>query len=153
MRRKMRDIHPCLPVLLFLTSTCVWAGEPLSLNDCFKAALRRSETLATQHEVVIQAEETYHRARGAILPSVNGFYSYFHQNAPGHSCHRRGNLLDHSDALRSALFLQHHVSLRGKRETCETPGGCVGRRPSVVNGRSGALRVSSGCVRVCNPIS
>jgi outer membrane protein TolC len=32
--------------------------------------------------LVIQAEENYHRAWGAILPAINGSYSYFHQNAP-----------------------------------------------------------------------
>ena len=73
-----------LPVILFLlTPFCSWAGDTLSLNDCFKAALKRSEVLATQQELVIQAEESYRRAWGAILPSVYGSYSYFHRNAPG----------------------------------------------------------------------
>jgi len=69
-------------ILLLLTPACSWARETLSLRDCFKAALKRSEVLATQQELVIQAEENYHRAWGAILPSVTGSYSYFHRNAP-----------------------------------------------------------------------
>ncbi|MEI6971865.1 MAG: TolC family protein [bacterium] len=81
---KMRHIHPCLgAILFFLSAACLCAGEPLSLKDCFRAALKRSEVLASQQELVIQAEENYHRAWGAILPAVNGSYSYFHQNAPG----------------------------------------------------------------------
>ncbi len=80
----MKNIHLHFAVIIFiLIPTCLWAGEPLSLKDCFKAALKRSEVLATQQELVVQAEENYHRAWGAILPSVNSSYSYFHQNASG----------------------------------------------------------------------
>ena len=69
-------------ILLLLTPACSWAGETYSLKDCFKAALKRSEVLSTQQELVIQAEENYRRAWGAILPSVTGSYSYFYRNAP-----------------------------------------------------------------------
>ena len=69
-------------ILFLLTPACSWAGETLSLKDCFKAALKRSEVLATQQELVIQAEENYRVAWGAILPSVTGSYSYFHRHAP-----------------------------------------------------------------------
>jgi outer membrane protein len=69
-------------LLLLLSPACSWAGETLSLKDCYKAALKRSEVLATQQELVIQAEESYRRAWGAILPSVTGYYSYFRRNAP-----------------------------------------------------------------------
>ncbi len=80
----MKDIRLYLGVILFLfIPTCLWAGQALTLKDCFKAALKRSEVLATQHELVLQAEETYHRAWGAILPTINGSYSYFHQSGSG----------------------------------------------------------------------
>ncbi len=79
----MRNIHLCLGVIFLLTPTCLWAEESFSLKDCFKAALKRSEVLATQQELVIQAEENYNRAWGAILPSINSSYSYFHKDAPG----------------------------------------------------------------------
>jgi len=73
-----------LSVILFLlTPAYLWAGQPLTLKDCFKAALKRSEVMATQRELIVQAEETYHQAWGAIMPTINGTYSYFHQNAPG----------------------------------------------------------------------
>ncbi len=79
-----KNIRLYLGAILFLfIPTCLWATEPLTLKDCFKAALKRSEVLATQHELVVQAEETYHRAWGAILPTINGTYSYFHQAASG----------------------------------------------------------------------
>ena len=71
-----------LSIFFLLTPICLWAGETLNLKDCYKAALKRSEVLATQQELVIQAEESYRRAWGAILPSVTGYYSYFRRNAP-----------------------------------------------------------------------
>jgi len=80
----MKSIYLYLSVILFvLTPAFLWAGEPLTLKDCFKAALKRSEVLANQQELVLQAEETYHRAWGAIRPAVNGSYSYFYRHAPG----------------------------------------------------------------------
>jgi outer membrane protein len=70
-------------VLALAFPACGWAGDPLTLDDCFKAALKRSDVLAAQQELVVQAEENFHKAWGAILPSINGSYSYFHANAPG----------------------------------------------------------------------
>ena len=48
----------------------VYKNHLLTLNDAFKAALIRSETLATQQELVTQAEENYNRAWGSILPNI-----------------------------------------------------------------------------------
>ena len=72
-------------IFLYLAPSCLWAGEPLGLKDCFKAALKRSEVLANQQELVFQAEENYHRAWGNILPSINGSYSYLIQDKSGAS--------------------------------------------------------------------
>ena len=77
----MRSVYVFLTIVFFLTPA--WSQDSLTLQDCFKAALKRSEVLATQQELVIQAEQTYHRAWGTILPSINGSYSYFHPDAPG----------------------------------------------------------------------
>jgi outer membrane protein len=78
----IKTYFPLVIILFLLTPACSWAGETFNLNDCFKAALKRNEVLATQQELVIQAEEIYRRAWGAILPSVTGSYSYFYRNAP-----------------------------------------------------------------------
>ncbi|MBN1255085.1 MAG: TolC family protein [Deltaproteobacteria bacterium] len=45
--------------------------------------MKRSEILATQQELVVQAEENYNRAWGSILPTIEGSYSYFYRNAEG----------------------------------------------------------------------
>jgi len=82
--RKMKNTCLYLGIVIFLlTPTWSGAGELFSLNDCFRAALKRSEVLATQQELISQAESSYHKAWGAILPTINSSYTYFHQNAPG----------------------------------------------------------------------
>ncbi len=73
------NLYPAA-ILLLLVPSYASAQQPLSLKDCFKAALKRSEVLATQQELVVQAEENYHRAWGAVFPSINASYTYFHQS-------------------------------------------------------------------------
>lgn len=52
------------------------AAQALTLNDYFAAALRRSEVIATQSELIRQAEERYRQATGALLPTIDGVGSY-----------------------------------------------------------------------------
>jgi outer membrane protein len=70
-------------IISILYPSSLWAGQKLTLKDCFQAALKRSEILATQQELVVQAEENYNRAWGSILPTIEGSYSYFYRNAEG----------------------------------------------------------------------
>ena len=80
----MKKYYAGLGMILWLLGPAwAWAGETRDLQDCFKAALKRSEVLLTQQELVIQAEENYQKSWGAILPAVNGSYTYFHRQAPG----------------------------------------------------------------------
>ncbi len=48
----------------------------LSFRQCYQLALSRSEVLADQQEQVVQAEEQYKQAVGALLPSITGLASY-----------------------------------------------------------------------------
>lgn len=110
----MKNIYFYLGILLFLfIPSVLWAGERLSLNDCFKAALERSEVFANQQELIIQAEENYHRAWGAILPDINGYYSYFYRNTQGltHS----GNTAT-SAGQQTAKIMANQPLFRGFRE-------------------------------------
>ena len=54
------------------------ADKPVSasLSDCYQLALSRSEVLANQQEQVLQAQEHYNQALGALLPSLTGLASY-----------------------------------------------------------------------------
>src|SRR4051794_24108516 len=44
----------------------------LTLEDCYAAAVKRSELIGNQVELIVQAEETFRQAYGSILPSING---------------------------------------------------------------------------------
>lgn len=61
-----------------------WAADALTLDDYFAAALKRSETVANQVELIRQAEERYVQARAGLLPTLNGVATYTEQQAiPG----------------------------------------------------------------------
>jgi len=48
----------------------------LTLDETFAQALVRSEVVATQSELIRQAEERYRQANAAILPTLSGIASY-----------------------------------------------------------------------------
>jgi outer membrane protein len=52
------------------------AAEALTLDEYYAAALKRSEVIATQGELIRQAEERYKQANSALFPTVNGVASY-----------------------------------------------------------------------------
>ena len=56
------------------------AAEALTLDEYFAAALKRSEVVATQAELIRQAEERYTQANSALRPTVNGVASYTRQD-------------------------------------------------------------------------
>jgi len=64
---------------LLISCLSAAAAEPaagaLSLDDYFAAALLRSEVVASQSELIQQAEERYQQANASLLPSVNGVVS------------------------------------------------------------------------------
>ena len=53
----------------------------LTLDETFAQALVRSEVVATQSELIRQAEERYQQADAAIYPTVSGFASYTWQDS------------------------------------------------------------------------
>lgn len=52
------------------------AAETLTLDDYFTRALARSEVVATQSELIQQAEERYRQAKATLRPTVDGVASY-----------------------------------------------------------------------------
>jgi outer membrane protein len=63
-------------LLLSLPTRAVDAGAPaLTLDDYFAAALRRSEVVSSQSELIRQAEERARQASSALLPTVDGVAS------------------------------------------------------------------------------
>jgi outer membrane protein len=51
-----------------------------SLDDCFLSALKQSETLSESKEAILQAEEHFRQAFGAIMPSASLNYSAMRQD-------------------------------------------------------------------------
>lgn len=58
--------------LIFMISP-VWAQ---SLDECFKAALKRSEAVAIEEQLIEQAEARLSQAKGSFLPRIDGVASY-----------------------------------------------------------------------------
>jgi len=50
--------------------------EPMSLDQYYEAALKRSEVIGSRRELINQAEEQYKQARAARLPSLSGVATY-----------------------------------------------------------------------------
>jgi len=76
-------VSKVLAVGLLISCLSAAATEPaavaLTLDDYFAAALRRSEVIASQSELIQQAEEHYKQANASLLPTVNGVASYLWQ--------------------------------------------------------------------------
>ncbi len=53
-----------------------------SLRDAYTAAIKRSETINIQEELLVQANEGASQAVGAVLPSVNTSFGFLRQEAP-----------------------------------------------------------------------
>ncbi len=56
------------------------ATETLTLDQYYDAALKRSEVVATQGELIHQAEEHSNQANSALYPTVNGVAAYTRQD-------------------------------------------------------------------------
>ena len=56
-------------------------AEALTLDGYFAEALVRSEVVATQNELIRQAEERYRQAGAALYPTVSGIGSYTRQDS------------------------------------------------------------------------
>jgi outer membrane protein len=65
-----------LMTLLVTAANSTQAAEALTLDEYYAAALKRSEVIATQGELIRQAEERYKQANSAIRPTVSGVASY-----------------------------------------------------------------------------
>ncbi len=57
------------------------AAGALTLDEYFAQALMRSEVVATQSELIRQAEERYRQAGAALHPTLNGIASYTWQDS------------------------------------------------------------------------
>ncbi len=83
--RSIRRAGPVSLSALLWLALAVWpplsfGAGTLTLDEYFSAALRRSEVVATQSELIRQAEERARQATGALYPTVSGHASYTWQD-------------------------------------------------------------------------
>jgi len=71
-----------LTTWIAVLALCLGAGptaaaeEALTLDEYFAQALVRSEVVATQSELILQAEERYRQAKSTLRPTLDGVASY-----------------------------------------------------------------------------
>jgi len=65
-----------------LVSVTLPAAEPLTLDAFYDAALKRSETVAIQSELIIQADERARQAVATMLPNLNGIGTWTNRDDP-----------------------------------------------------------------------
>jgi len=68
-------------LVLVLAGSAPFRLGAATLDDCFRQALKQSETLAESQESIYQAREQYRQAWGAILPEVNASYMPYTGNS------------------------------------------------------------------------
>jgi outer membrane protein len=79
---KLYGIPKWAAVAIVFSSQAQAAPTPLNWEDCFQAAVKRSETVADQDELILQANEKHSQAVGSVLPNISGVGTYFDQGAP-----------------------------------------------------------------------
>lgn len=70
-----------LVLCLWAAARPVTAADALTLDEYFAQALARSEVVATQGELIQQAEERYRQAKSTLRPTIDGVASYTWQEA------------------------------------------------------------------------
>lgn len=71
MKNKLMLVGTSLAIWCMIITAPSNAAEALTLDDYYTAALKRSEVVATQAELIVQAEEHYRQARASSLLTVD----------------------------------------------------------------------------------
>jgi outer membrane protein len=74
-------LHVLSCFLFFITSLSL-AADPIeqkTLEECFTAAIHQSETVATQSQLIVQAQEKYRQTIGGLFPNISGTATYLVQ--------------------------------------------------------------------------
>jgi len=75
---------------LFLPSAFA-AERPFSLVDCYRAALKRSESFGIQEQLLVQATELEKQAKAALFPALSAEASFLRQDAPNAATAKQQN--------------------------------------------------------------
>jgi outer membrane protein len=101
-----RRAPPVLACLLGLAAGLPAAGaqEPLTLMECFALALKRSETIAIQQELIAASEGRFLQALSGALPRVSFVSSDKRQDGSGSSAFTLRNIPDRHFTFTQPLF-------------------------------------------------
>jgi outer membrane protein len=66
--------------VLLAASAVKCSADGISLESCFRAALKQSEVLADDQELVRQSEEHFRQAFASMLPGISAGYTYFNED-------------------------------------------------------------------------
>jgi len=69
-------------LFLLLFSSVAWGAGPLSLSECYRSALKRSETFGIQEQLLVQATELETQARAALYPELSANATFLRQQQP-----------------------------------------------------------------------
>lgn len=81
-RLTWRMAYYTAPLLICSFSASAKDLNKKNLSQCYQAALKRSEKITIQDELLVQAKEQETQAIGAILPSLNSSATLLHQATP-----------------------------------------------------------------------
>ena len=70
-------------ILTLIAQAYAQTTEGLTLRECYQSALKQSETIAIQQQVIKEAQARFQQALSGILPDVSFSYSQKRQDAEG----------------------------------------------------------------------
>lgn len=114
-----KGVRPLLVLLLLVTATPAIAEtpKPLTLADCYRLALARSETLAIHHELITEAEAHFSQALSGILPRLSFVSSDKRQDGNGGSAFTLRHVPERKFTLSQPLFagFKEFAAMRGSK--------------------------------------
>ena len=103
----MADEHPTIPS----------SQQPLTLNECYQLALKRSETIAIDQEIIKETEGRFLQALSAALPHVSFESSDKRQDGTGNSSFTLHNVPERKFTFSQPLFsgFKEFAAMAGSR--------------------------------------
>jgi outer membrane protein len=95
-------IFTCLFITFFFQAA--WAEEGLTLQQCYQLALKRSETIAIDQQVIKEAEAQFLQSLSGILPKVSYDISEERQDGAGGTSFTLKHIPEHRFMFSQPLF-------------------------------------------------
>ena len=90
--------------VIFSLQNLLWADEPLTLAQCYELALKRSETIAIQQELIKEAEGSFLQSLSGVFPDASFIYSDKRQDGSGSSNFKLSEIPESRFTVTQPLF-------------------------------------------------